>query len=236
MITTWDLSIGNKQYIRNSLKASVINKGKKLGFSSCEENVRDIVLSDLGLDTWDVPKRPPGTVIKWIDYNISNKILLIYKIVQLSSNPTVNEINIYGGGKTVKHSLSSLYGVVPIIKNPSSINELSTIINTNTKSKYIEVTSCSTCPYMKGRSAFRPVTCTKTTMPIYGEINSLPDWCPLSYTPHQYQGLEPLRMDGWIPNSQIFLPNTRITIDLFTDIRKKGKDKLVLVGHVLENG
>lgn len=120
MIPTWELSIKNKGEYRRSCYDAISRIGRNLGFLNNNQGVkiRDITPFDLGLESWSVPEQPPGTYSRWIECEPNyNDIIIIYKVVQLSTRPVVNKLAFRSDNELLcAHSLSELYGIIPILE------------------------------------------------------------------------------------------------------------------------
>ena len=120
---TKDISIEERQKYRQG----VIEAGKAQAIYRClapsrEELIwRDLAPEDLGLTAWATPAIPSGgSYTAWISHTVATRCCIcIYKVLQLSNNPTVTSIRLKLAAHTIWgiHELETCYSGLPIIKN-----------------------------------------------------------------------------------------------------------------------
>ena len=118
-IPTWEISMKSKSDFRHHLVEALVHRALYLAYDSdrAELYVRELLPSDLGLERWQTPKQEAQTTATWVDCNLTDKIIGISKVVQLSETPTVTKISLIRGGALASyHQLSSLYGLIRLIK------------------------------------------------------------------------------------------------------------------------
>jgi len=125
MIPTWEVSVENKKLFRQAVIECLINQALRVKISGkrFELNVRSLLPSDLGLETWDTPPQATHTTVPWIHYELDQKVVGLYKIVQLSENPTVSEIGV-APPATKMYDISQLYGLIPLLKKLEGTDDL----------------------------------------------------------------------------------------------------------------
>ncbi len=123
MIPTWELSVDHKEQYRKTCRETITKRGQVLGLfdNVFPPLVRDITPYDFGLKDWNVPAHAPGTFSRWIEREANqpncNKIIIVYKVVQLSTQPVVNKLAFRSNNALLSsQSLSGLYGIIPILK------------------------------------------------------------------------------------------------------------------------
>lgn len=83
--------------------------------------IRQLLASDLGLQTWRTPSQSPGEKSVWVNYEVPlTKCLIIMGITQLSENPKVSKVTIGLGVYAARiiglHELDELYAALPMLK------------------------------------------------------------------------------------------------------------------------
>ncbi len=119
MIPAWELATKAKEQYRRSSAEILISRALFLRYAldRNELYVHEILPSDLGLERWQTPKQGAQTTVTWVDCNLTNKVIGIIKVVQLTENPAVTKISLIRGGALASyHQLTSLYGLVPLLK------------------------------------------------------------------------------------------------------------------------
>lgn len=78
----------------------------------------DLSSADVGLIAWQTPITTANTFTPWIHIAVpSDKIFVIFKILQLSMNPTVTTLRIQKDTVLGIHELEGCYSGLPIIKS-----------------------------------------------------------------------------------------------------------------------
>ena len=121
-IPSRDISIEDKKLFRERTIAAGIWRAKTKGIAvdDMELKWRDLAPEDVGLTAWATPATRAGEYTTWITHLVSMmSALCIYKVLQLSNNPTVASMRFLVGSGTVKgiHELEACYSGLPIIKN-----------------------------------------------------------------------------------------------------------------------
>ena len=121
-IPSRDISIEDKKQFRERTIAVGIHRAKAVAIANLEENLtwRDLAPEDVGLTSWATPPTRAGEYTTWISHTVLvGTVLCIYKILQLSINPTVASMRFLVGPVTIKgiHELEACYSGLPIIKN-----------------------------------------------------------------------------------------------------------------------
>jgi len=118
-IPSRDLTIERKRDVREfTLNAGIAN-AKHLGLcvSSEELSVRDLNPEDLGKRSWATPEVKADIFTPWIDGIISNTVLCIYKVLQLSAAPTTCTLRFQRNGTVIGlHELENCYSGLPIMQ------------------------------------------------------------------------------------------------------------------------
>ena len=120
MIPTWELSVKAKEQYRRACREMITRRGTQLDLFSniYHAKIREITPYDFGLEDWNVPAHLPGTFSRWIECELNHrKLIIIYKVVQLSTQPVVNKLAFRSDHELIcSTELSQLYGVIPILK------------------------------------------------------------------------------------------------------------------------
>ncbi len=119
-IPSRELTIQNKQQFRVHVVEAAFSRAVSRGLGNSMDGVtyRDLGPGDLGLTDWSTPKTSTQTFEHWISYAVPTKtIICIYKVLQLSSAPTVAALRI-GTGYSVLglHELEACYSGLPIME------------------------------------------------------------------------------------------------------------------------
>lgn len=118
-----DISIEDKKHFRSQTIQAGIARALNRGLAPSEHELiyRDLAPEDLGLTAWATPAMQGGPYTTWISHTIVNKCYIcIYKVIQLSSNPTVTSLRFWQGPRIATigiHELEACYSGLPIIKN-----------------------------------------------------------------------------------------------------------------------
>ena len=119
MIPTWEMSISSKTKYKKDCRNLIINRSMalRLFLDRYEACPRDICPYDFGLESWHVPGQTPGTFTRWIEHETRCKVIVVYKVVQLSTCPVVNKLAFRSDNNLrCSYSLSELYGIIPMLK------------------------------------------------------------------------------------------------------------------------
>jgi len=114
----WEMKVDAKQEYRHSVRQIMEQEAFELCVPS-PAGIRDLVVSDLGLQSWRTPPQARNDRTPWIRHE-SRGIIVLYKVTQLSYNPKVSEILI-GKGRSMMvtfglHDIQSLYSLLPILR------------------------------------------------------------------------------------------------------------------------
>jgi hypothetical protein len=124
---TWELASEMKQKCKNMVIEEAVRYAlhKALATERTELFVNSLIPSDLGLASWVTPEQKAFSSIHWVDYELPAKVLVLFKIVQLSENPGIEQINLSSNCyKLGSYPLSTLYGLVPLLKKIKDLGDL----------------------------------------------------------------------------------------------------------------
>lgn len=117
MLSSAELSIREKGLLKNRYRQAVSRRHMRILDSYPEQiTIRDLLPADLGLQSWIIPA---GTS-NWIDHRLKHRTtIILYKILNLSPDPTLIDITIKSGISKILgiHNIESLYSILPVIKN-----------------------------------------------------------------------------------------------------------------------
>jgi hypothetical protein len=114
-----DLSPEDKKNHRHNTLQMVMRRAvyARLVKNEQELIIRDLNPEDLNLESWATPALTRGWV-EWFSEAPVNKVVGIYKCLQLSPKPKISSISfIVGGIRVALHDLESCYGGLPILEN-----------------------------------------------------------------------------------------------------------------------
>lgn len=114
-----DLSMADKNYYRSQVLVQAKTRLKQLmGYSEFSE--LDLSPQHLGLNSWATPALSARAWNPWINVTVgNNKVIAIYKFLQLSLNPSVTSLKIWLGPRANCmgiHELEHCYSGLPIIQ------------------------------------------------------------------------------------------------------------------------
>jgi len=128
LLPTWEIAIKDKEYFRHAIIEAMLTRAESLriGESRSELLVRELSPVDLRLESWVIPKQEPKTTTTWINQQTDyNKVIGFYKVVQLSENPGIVEINIHFTKNSIyQHQLGQLYGLIPLLRKIKEVGQL----------------------------------------------------------------------------------------------------------------
>jgi len=122
-IPSRDISIEDRQKYRERTIEAALHRAVDKGLASDQYGLtcRDLAPEDLGLTAWATPAMSGGTYTSWVAHTVaSRRLTCIYKVLQLSNNPTVTSLRIWLGPRATTlgmHELEACYSGLPIIKN-----------------------------------------------------------------------------------------------------------------------
>ena len=121
-----DVLVKEKQNYRRAIQDTMVSVAFQLGLITHKEDalIRGIKCSDLGLTSWQIPPTKKQTLTTWIHATSYRKILCIYKVIPLSTTPTVSRLVIKQDRAHLwDGEINSLYSVLPIIQRLKTIEE-----------------------------------------------------------------------------------------------------------------
>lgn len=130
IIPSREISIENRQKFRTMCVEQLIGRALDLGIAHQRESltIKGLRPEHLGLMWWEVPKYQRS--VKFVDHQIDdNKVIGIYKVLQLAVKPTARTITFKvgpTGAKTQgKFDLDGIYAEVPILAHLDDLLETS---------------------------------------------------------------------------------------------------------------
>jgi hypothetical protein len=111
-----------KEFFREKVLQTAVGRGASQGLWAQPHTWRhrDLAPEDLGLNLdWATPPLRKGAYSQWIRVVVSaNQIICIYKVLQLSENPTVTTLRL-SNGPSIKgiHELEACYSGLPTLKS-----------------------------------------------------------------------------------------------------------------------
>jgi hypothetical protein len=128
-LPTWyldhDQMRGYQNHAKKALTIQALNYGlggKYAGpIEGAPVDIVDLLPKHLGISSWDLPICPKGEIVPWFNIEIPADIVIaIYKVVQLTINPKIDQIILQHAGVNFPYELSQLiiYGHEGYISEP----------------------------------------------------------------------------------------------------------------------
>jgi len=121
-IPSRDISIEDRKLHRERVIAAGVARAGQRGIilDSGEVALLDLAPEDVGASSWATPPTVAGVYTTWLSWTVPRKVLVIYKVLQLSINPTVTSLRFWRGSRMTTMGINELeacYSGLPIIKN-----------------------------------------------------------------------------------------------------------------------
>lgn len=121
-ISSWELSTEYRKQFRMAVQEAMIACALSRGIipRRYEAIINNLAAKDVGLKQWRTPPQKPNEPTTWINFKIpANRVLGIYKLIQLSKRPKVTTLSLALGfiGATIKahYEIEHLYAMLPVL-------------------------------------------------------------------------------------------------------------------------
>ena len=121
-ISSWEISVDGRKTFRMLVQEAMLQRAVHRGIikDRFEAEILTLRPKDVGLKLWRTPPQMPQEPTLWIDSPVANnKVLGIYKVIQLSKKPKVTTLSLAVGasGATTKavFDFEHVFSLLPVL-------------------------------------------------------------------------------------------------------------------------
>ena len=121
-ISSWDISVENRKQLRGMVQEAMIALALYRGIITRRDEgiFLPLMPGEVGLKLWRTPPQKPQEPTLWVDSPVAtNKVLGIYKVIQLSKRPKVTTLSLARGYSDAtilaRFNIEHIYSLLPVL-------------------------------------------------------------------------------------------------------------------------